>query len=419
MRTTRITITVLFVAAVAMLSLSCGKTENAGPPITTKVQEGVVTFEKVYDQEGGNTRGGSLRLTPAGGYIVSGAFQPVSNKESAYLLRLDINGNKMWDRWYSQATPLKAKRVVNCDEGGYLIACQAERTEDSNRRKIVLIKVDSEGNYEWENTLQNDGDELCSGFEKTLDGNYIMVGRTISSDGVRIDGFLAKISNRGIPLYKKTFHDLGVRDTFGPLVLSDSGFVITAAINITEPVANSDIMVIRTDRDGKVLWHQQIGDSGQDAAPALAAAPDGGYYLAGSTMSNSTGDYDVFVARLANDGDLEWTKSVGGASRDAGYSVAAAADGGCVVSGATRSMGEGILKTYLLKLDKDGTLLWQKAFHAGNRQIGLSVIATPDGGYAIASGARRPNSSDFMTFVIKTDANGNVENSSANQPAIF
>jgi len=419
MRTTRVTITVLFVVALAILNLSCGKKEEARPPVTTKVQDGVTTFEKVYNQESGSITGCLLLLTPDGGYLVSGKLETKNNKESAYLLKLDVNGNKMWDRWYTQATPLKAQRVAICDEGGYLIACQAERTEDSDKKKIVLIKVDSEGNYEWENTLQNDGDELCAGFEKTPDGNYIMVGRTVSSDGVRVDGFLTKINNRGILLYKKTFHDLGARDTFGPLVLGDSGFIMTATINVNEPVANTDVLVIRTDRDGKVLWHRQIGDSGHDGAFALAAAADGGFYLAGSTTSNSAGDYDVFVVKLDQDGDVEWKKPVGGTSHDAGYSIVSAVDGGCVVSGVSRSMGEGILKAYMLKLDKDGTLLWQKGFHAGDSQIGYSIAATPDGGFAITSAARRPHSPVFLTFVIKTDANGNVENSSANRPAVF
>jgi hypothetical protein len=260
----------------------------------------------------------------------------------------------------------------------------------------------------WDKTLKGEDEDKCGTIKGTPDSHYIIVGTQTSFEKGGTAVFLAKIDDRGQLVWRKSYADLGIRGGSDVIVLKTGGYVFLGKSISTKPSANDDIVVVKTDDDGNVLWHTTIGGKGNEEAFSIVATSDREYVLTGYTNSRGYGATDVYVVKLNENGKVVWERTFGGNSLDGGLSLACASDDGVVIAGACRSFGRPILKTYLLKVNQRGELMWSRLFRVGNRQEGRSVAVCPDGGYVVASYTRRPRSSQLLAYIIKTDENGLV-----------
>jgi hypothetical protein len=101
-------------------------------------------------------------------------------------------------------------------------------------------------------------------------------------------------------------------------------------------------------------FFKTIGGKDADWGHSLIQTSDGGYAIAGYTQSFGAGDDDVYVVKLDANGNLQWTKTIGGENDDRGYSLIQTADGGYAIAGKTRPLGAGDEDVYVVKLDKNG-----------------------------------------------------------------
>ncbi|MDH4156962.1 MAG: hypothetical protein OEW00_06785 [candidate division Zixibacteria bacterium] len=394
-----------------MQLVSCGGKEKESKPaseIPQTVREGVTTWERVYEKDGSRTFGMAVEVLPDSRYLVAGSQMPLEGKEAVYLLLIDSLGDVVWEKTYGKDIAIWATDVVPAWDGGYLLCCQTN-PDENNQRKVYLMKVDSLGGYQWDRVLKSGGDDLGAAIAVTTDSNYVIVGNTSSISDGATGAILIKVDQSGSIIWKKAYFDIGARGAAAVLAESDGGYVMTASVIATEPSANDDVMIFKTDPEGNVLWYKTFGGEKSESAFSLIPTADGGYALAGTVKSmGPTGD-DFYIAKVDADGDLKWDKAYGGGMTDMVFSLAPAANNGLVAAGLSRSFGDGILKVYMGKVDKEGDLLWEKVFHMGDNQHGRSIALCPDGGYVIAAGARKSRSSVWMAYVLKTDENGNIK----------
>ncbi len=148
-----------------------------------------------------------------------------------------------------------------------------------------------------------------------------------------------------------------------------------------------------------------FGGSEGDGSYSVQLTTDGGYIITGFTRSSGNGLNDVWLIKTDSKGNEEWNRTFGGVGSEKGYSVQQTTDGGYIVTGDMVEVNMGT-NISLLKTDSKGVEEWNKTFDLGNNQRGRSVQQTSDGGYII-TGIFEPVSgmtSDF--FLIKTDSNG-------------
>ena len=112
---------------------------------------------------------------------------------------------------------------------------------------------------------------------------------------------------------------------------------------------------------------------------SIIQTSDGGYAIAGRTGSYGAGNYDVYVIKLDNSGNLSWTRTIGGANADYGRSIIQTSDGGYAIIGCTYSFGAGYYDVYVVKLNSSGTELWNKTFNNGGYESGLGIALDKDG----------------------------------------
>jgi len=188
---------------------------------------------------------------------------------------------------------------------------------------------------------------------------------------------------------------------------------------------------------GEIEWAKTFGGSREDDALSIVETPDGGYAIAGFTLSNdgdivdkTSTDADIWLLKLNADGEILWSKTYGGSLDDRATKLINTNDGGFAISGFTRSndgditINNGFYDYWLLKLDASGNIIWEKTYGFNGNDQGQSVIQTTDGGYfltgfldfdgrqvtgqpEIEKSGNRHGVGEF--WGIKTDASGNEQ----------
>lgn len=151
----------------------------------------------VWENSFGGTgieRAQDISQTADGGYIITG--NTFSNdidvsknhgESDVWLLKIDVDGNKVWDKSYGGSQFEDGQSVTLCKDGGFVIVGNTRSSDnDANvnagENDIWLIKTDRNGQLEWQKTFGGSG--LDFGFDalETQDGSVVLVGETTSED---------------------------------------------------------------------------------------------------------------------------------------------------------------------------------------------------------------------------------------------
>jgi uncharacterized delta-60 repeat protein len=169
-----------------------------------------------------------------------------------------------------------------------------------------------------------------------------------------------------------------------------------------------DFWVLKLNSDGIVAWQKTYGGADWDEACSIQRTSDGGYIVAGRTYSFGAGNYDFWVLKLNSDGTVSYQKTYGGANWDWANSIYQTSDGGYIVAGGTQSFGAGGEDSWVLKLNSDGTVSWQKTYGGSSADRAYSIQQTSDGGYIVAgfTASFGAGSGDF--WVLKLNSDGTI-----------
>ena len=221
--------------------------------------------------------------------------------------------------------------------------------------------------------------------QQTEDGGYIIAGSTYSFGDGSDDVYLVKTDGDGKMLWDQTFGGTGNDEGYSVQQTTDGGYIIAGSTDSFGggwPCDN--VYLVKTDADGNKQWQQTFGGESNDLGYSVQQTTDGGYIIAGYTSSPPAGpDIDVYLVKTDPMGNLQWEKTFGGTYSDWGYSVQQTKDGGYIIAGETRISGTSGTDVYLVKTDDGGNLKWQKTFGGTRRDFGYSVQQTKDEGYII------------------------------------
>ncbi len=253
----------------------------------------------------------------------------------------------------------------------------------------------------------NDEDEAYS-VVQTFDGGFALAGTTESFGAGSYDVYLVRTDGSGDILWSKTYG--GTSDDYGWSVLqtSDGGYAI-AGITQSFGAGGYDMYLIKTDVAGTMQWSKTYGGTSYDVAWSVVQTFDGGFALAGTTLSfGAGGTYDMYLVKTDPAGTMQWNKTYGGTSGDKGRSVVQTEDGGFALTGYTQSFGVGYFpQVYLVKTDAAGTMQWNKMYGGTGWEEGRYLVQTSDGGYII-TGETESYGGGPQVYLIKTDASGNM-----------
>jgi hypothetical protein len=291
----------------------------------------------------------------------------------------------------------------NTNDGGYILAGMT--SAPAGDIQAWLVKVDSKGKKTMEYQFGGSGTEVAYSAQQTADGGYIFAGSTTSKGAGAADVWLIRIDANDNYLWDKTFG--GVENDMGYCVrqTSDGGYII-AGVTLSKTDPNGDFWLIKTDVNGNMLWDKTFGGPDIEYAFSVLQTADGGYLITGDTHSYGAGGEDVWLVKTDADGNMSWDKTYGGAEFDSPNSIIETKDGGYIIAGITFSYGAGGEDAWLIKTDADGNMLWDKTYGGSDDDAISSVKETKDGGYIIAGWTTSSGAGGMDMWLIKTDAAG-------------
>jgi hypothetical protein len=153
-------------------------------------------------------------------------------------------------------------------------------------------------------------------------------------------------------------------------------------------------------------WNRTFGGPGHEVGGPISATQDGGYVLTGMTESYGAGNGDLWLLKVDCNGSKVWDQTFGGGGVDVGESVQETEDGGLVVAGYTTSFGAGGNDAWLLKTGSDGNEEWDETFGGPEDDAAWSVVEAGDGGYILLGYTDSYGIGKFDVWLLKTDAEG-------------
>lgn len=317
------------------------------------------------------------------GYIIAGYTRSygTASGRNLWLFKTDKAGNLLWNQTFGGNSDDEGAAVKQTPDGGYIAA--GYMTSSGSGKDVYIVKTDSGGNHIWSRTYGGTSDEEAYAVEVLPDGGYI-VGCTTSSFGAGSrDGWLIRLDASGNSLWTKTLGGLSTDGIRGLQRTSDNCFIITGWTASDGAGILGNAWLVKTDSLGNILFNKNFGGSDADRGLSVQQTSDGGYILTGYTASTGAGLDDLYLIRTDASGNQLWIKTFGGTGRDYGNAVKQTADGGFLVAGYTLSYGAGGDDLWIVKTDSAGTLLWQKTYGGTASDVAYSMDLTSDGGYVV------------------------------------
>ncbi len=350
----------------------------------------------------------SLIQTSDGGYVIAGFTRSFGAGEAdVYVVKLDAHGNLQWTKTIGGKKGEVGSSLIQTSDGSYAIAGLTQ-SFGVGETDVYVVKLDAHGNLQWTKTIGGPDFDVGNSLIQTSDGGYAIAGSTKSFGAGDEDVYVVKLDAHGNLQWTKTIGGKYADGGNSLIQTSDGGYAIAGSTQ-SFGAGNGDVYVVKLDAYGNLQWTKTIGGPASETGFSLIQTSDGGYAIAGFTTSFGAGETDVYLVKLDANGNLQWTKTIGGKKEDVGYSLIQTSDGGYAIAGGTSSFGAGKWDVYVVKLNADGNLQWTKTIGAKNENFSISsLIQTSDGGYAIASFTESFGAGDWDVYVVKLDKNGDA-----------
>ena len=395
-----------------------------------------------------------------------------SGSTDVYVVKLDSDGNYQWEYTAGGSSGEQAQEITTDSSGNSYITGDFQGTANfggqdvssAGGSDIFVVKLDSDGNYQWEYTaggtvvgnsssLKFDGGrdiDVDSSGNVYITGNFDTVvdfgGGAVSSSGKDI--FVVKLDSYGN--FQWVYNVLSTGDDLARSITTDSSgnsyitgyFTNTADFGGGDITSNGgqDLYVVKLDSDGNYQWEYTAGGTGAEDSFSITSDSSGnilttGYFSNtvdfGGGDESSSDSRSAHVLKLDSTGSFDWVQTYSGTGFQIGYGIAADSSDNVFTTGSfynTVDFGGGDVTStgeddiYLLKLNSSGSLQWIKTYGstAGSTFYADSpndLTVDSDGsvytvgftGEDIDFGTGNIEGSSYDGFVLKLTSSGSIE----------
>jgi hypothetical protein len=317
----------------------------------------------------------------------------------------------VWQKDIKSSTQDFLSQITTTIDGQYLISgssIQSDKLSTESKQNsgydFHLIKLNQQGEEVWEKYFSGQNHDFLSATVSTQEGGFLISGTTYSgkandkkddSKGGS-DIWLIRINEFGEEIWQKTIGGTSDEEARSVIQTTDLGFFVAGNIQNSEKgYGSKDVLIIRLDKNGKETSQLILGGKGLDEVEKMIPTKDGGALLGaysrsntgGSKKSENYGEGDYWIIKLNKDGKIEWEKSFGGKGDDHLRTLALTSTG-YLIGGESRSERSGNKTVeieegtdlWLISLDERGEEIWQKSYNFKNRDVlmGMSVLRASD-----------------------------------------
>lgn len=284
-------------------------------------------------------------LSPAGG----DKSEPNQGLADYWILKIDATGNKLWDKTLGSNYNDWLVEIQQTPDGGFIVGgtsnSQANSFKSENNRGIFptcdfwILKLDANGNKIWDKTIGGSEEEQFIGLKQTSDGGFVLAGQSnsgISGDKSQAtngnsDYWLVKLDAAGNKVWDKAFGGLGHDYLYNFNQTNDNGFVLVGSSSSgisgtkSQPsIGGHDFWIVKVNANGTKIWDKTYGGLANDEAGAVQQTAKGEFIVGGSSESYKSGDkseegrgdYDFWIVKLDANGNKLADKTIGGTNHD-------------------------------------------------------------------------------------------------------
>ncbi|QMU28779.1 T9SS type A sorting domain-containing protein [Adhaeribacter radiodurans] len=375
-----------------------------------------------------------------------------------WVIKIDGKGTKVWDKIYGGILAggffsgftgnSKLKSIISTPEGNYLLAGTSdsykggEKSENTRGQDILypaegggyqeiflpedywLVKIDGEGTKLWDRTIGSRESDFLVGAVPTQDGGYVLAGSSMGSiggdktetsldttflyDSRKRDYWVVKVKE-DLPLtaqWNLRYGGSGNEGFTTIIKTSDGGYLSggysasrVSGDKTQSSQGKNDYWLVKSDQNGKKLWDKRYGGSGDDYLNRIIPTKDGGYLLAGSSLSGksgdksevSRGDRDYWIIKVDKAGTKQWDKSYGGSGYDELKKVLQLSTGEYILAGYSNSPvsgdktqdSQGGNDYWLVKTSSSGKKLWDQRYGGSLDEVLGGIVQTADGEFLL------------------------------------
>jgi|GEM_PF-2777930 len=348
-------------------------------------------WAKTYDFTEGTQMSQSMKPTADGGYIIAGTVSINRFEEmdmgDIWAAKLSPEGQIEWQKTYSGShveIGIDGMDVVLSNDNGYLLSCRSNSFNEEF--SPWLVKIDSSGNIQWEKTYSDGNYTTAKSTLSTPDGGYIMLLGASNSfineesgneESTTNEAQLMKLDNSGAVQWTKSYlftDGTEFQDIESVTPAGDGGYIITGAVVPVEPGDTNkiyrDALIMRVDSSGSLIWKKEVSGYRVFNSFNAATAVSDGIIAAGSTsVPESIGNRDFFMAKFSFSGELIWQKKFDiNNSEDDEFTSIDAFGSSFIAAGNTSGYDPSdiIAGTF----SAEGTLQWMKAYDAERAKAG-------------------------------------------------
>ncbi|QRQ99512.1 CBM96 family carbohydrate-binding protein [Dyadobacter sandarakinus] len=272
---------------------------------------------------------------------------------------------------------------------------------------IWIVKLSASGQINWQKTIGTRANETMSTMEITPDGGLAIAGTTSPPDqyGTPTNrGWFLKLDSLAELQWSKDIFVDGKTPSLNTVTLTPDGGYLLGVGTGTLQDSGGTYYLVRLTSAGNVLWTREFkGTYNSSVLQSVIATPDGGYVLGGTTNAAAGFDkseesigFDYWIIKITSNGIKEWENTIQGSDNDHFAGMQLTKDGGYLIAGSSLSetgldktvANNGYSNIWLVKLSATGSIVWNDVIGSNNREYGdraSDIIATRDGGYLLAA----------------------------------
>ncbi|MFW9905453.1 MAG: hypothetical protein ACFFFH_14020 [Candidatus Thorarchaeota archaeon] len=263
--------------------------------------DGAIEWFKIYGDDNIAMDIGYFLVETDDGYVLAGRTNgPPAIGLDFMILHTDFEGRLKWRTVYNKSTEGEIRSFIKTSDNGFALLgiSSTNDTKISSNEAMWLIKTDSEGEIEWNQTYDQNFTDFTSMIQIEDDGFII----------ASYDGELLKITDKGDLQWEKDIPGklFSIIDTQDGLTLFGS--------RLNQP------WLVKTDYLGNIVWNKTfafnitgnyIFSHERSQILNLIQSSDGGFLLTGSSVNvPSDGiikNSNLWLVKTNRNGDLEWS----------------------------------------------------------------------------------------------------------------
>ena len=388
-----------------------------------------------------------MTVTIDGQYLVSGSSiqnnqNPTDNINKGYdyhLLKLDQQGQKVWEKYFSGNQHDYLSAIVSTREGGFLLAGTSysslaldKKDKSNGSSDIWIIRIDENGEEQWQKTIGTRYSEEARSVTQTTDEGFVVAGSTNHPKlgyGSK-DVFVTKLDKTGKIISQQILGGKGLDEVEKVIPTKDGGALlgIYSRSSVYEGQTKSKLkskdLMSGSSQNNSSEHNDSNSSNTSSSNPDQSGSESYDINFYGKSYGNyGVGDY--WIVKLDKNGNVQWEKNFGG-SEDDHIRTLALTDSGYVIGGESRSGTSGNKRAkleegtdlWILLLDEDGNEQWQQSYNFKNRDVLMSINTIKEtksnnqeatkgfliGGFTQAEGKVQSNDETFWMLYI--DKNG-------------